>query len=383
MSWHDSIAQGRFREVPFYLEGHDASGGRRVASHEYPMLDTPYTQDLGRKQRRFGVQAFVLGADYDIDRDKLINALEQIGAGELIHPFLGRLNVVLESYSVSESTAKGGMASFNIVFLESGLESAPRAVRDTQKAVKDKSDKVKSLAVQKFEQLLQVAKQASQVVDAIGRDLEAMEATLRLGAGALTTLVGSPKDLAQRLTNSVANVVTLAQSTGAALQTAFHITPSWPLTGSHQGQAIAQNQYALELVLNLATLAALADKSTAATAFANQDEARRFLALMRQSGDALLQSSAPATLGQQAEAPLDDDIATALRDMLAALSTDLAERSLMLPRIRHITLGQTTPSLVACYQQYQSLEQEADLIARNGIKQPAFINGELEVISAD
>ena len=59
------------------------------------MRDTPYVEDLGRRARVMRVDAIILGDDYRVRRDALIEAIEQSGPGKLVHPFYGELTVSL------------------------------------------------------------------------------------------------------------------------------------------------------------------------------------------------------------------------------------------------------------------------------------------------
>lgn len=83
-------------------------GGRRIVEHEFPMQDTPYAEDMGRRARRFRVTAYILYSpalipDYQSARDNLINALESDGgAAQLVHPTLGVDTVVVDTYAVTE-----------------------------------------------------------------------------------------------------------------------------------------------------------------------------------------------------------------------------------------------------------------------------------------
>lgn len=136
MSWRDDLQPGSFRGVPFLIDDSTAQVGRRVALHEYPLRDTPWGEDLGRRARRFAVDCLVLGTDYMSARDALIAALETAGAGTLVHPYFGTRSVVVsDAVEVRESTREGGVARFRIPFAESGEKLEPASVTDTPSVV--------------------------------------------------------------------------------------------------------------------------------------------------------------------------------------------------------------------------------------------------------
>lgn len=384
MSWLDSIQSASFRDVPFYVQEHDSTGGRRVASHEFPSRDLPFTEDMGRKQRKYSLNALVIGADYQLDRDALIDALEEPGAGLLVHPYLGWIKVVIESYTVSESTAQGGMATFSIACVEAGEPAFPRAVvtQEAQLAAKAKSLQEQALA--KFALLFKLSGLASKAVAAVGETLQQIEQSLDMVTGALTNLVNTPGKLAQMLVNSVANVVVEAKTTTAALKN-VKLIPTWPLASDAQSLQLAQSQYALAMLQTVAALAQIAQAVSAGVfRFDNQQQASEFQAAFSRAAEAILVSQSPST--QSAGVlPLDDALYIALTDLVGVLNAHLRHSSLQLPRIHKLRLNQTTPSLVVVYNHYQSLEPQADFVARNGIKQPAFVRSgqELEVLSRE
>lgn len=127
-----------FRGIPFKVEDAARAGGRRQAVFEFPKRDDPYAEDMGRRARRFSVRGYLLGGDYDRQRDALIAAMEQEGAGLLIHYFLGEFQVAPDVYDVTESRQRGGYAEINMQFVESGrspLLSIGEATIDNLKAL--------------------------------------------------------------------------------------------------------------------------------------------------------------------------------------------------------------------------------------------------------
>ncbi len=120
MSWTDRLEQAQWRGIKFLTESHEASEGQRLAIHELPGGNVPVVQDLGAKARTWRVTAYFIGANYDIDRNKVLNALRTPGADWLRHPWLGRVWVRAQDWRTSESTAQGGYATITIEFVEGG-----------------------------------------------------------------------------------------------------------------------------------------------------------------------------------------------------------------------------------------------------------------------
>ena len=126
MAWADRLLQGSFRGAEFGVQAHTASGGgRRAQVHEYPGRDTPFVEDLGRRAHEFRLRAFVVGDDYDRDRDRLRAACNVRGPGILIHPYLGVMSAVCLDLRIIETTRQGRMATFDLTFVEAGGSSLP------------------------------------------------------------------------------------------------------------------------------------------------------------------------------------------------------------------------------------------------------------------
>jgi prophage DNA circulation protein len=90
---------------------------------------------MGRKARAFPVTGYVIGPDYQLNRDALIYALEREGPGQLILPTMGELTAEMVvqplTYGVRERRTAGGMAEFEMSFVEAG-EAGFDSLVDTQ-----------------------------------------------------------------------------------------------------------------------------------------------------------------------------------------------------------------------------------------------------------
>lgn len=118
--WKMQLVPASFRGAEFKIEVNSRASGRRVVLHEFPKRDQPYAEDMGRAARRFPVTGYVIGSDYKAQRDALIAALEAEGPGLLILPTLGEQIVQPREYAVREQRQAGGMAEFEMTFVEAG-----------------------------------------------------------------------------------------------------------------------------------------------------------------------------------------------------------------------------------------------------------------------
>ena len=150
MTWLDDLRDASFRGAPFTVTSHEASGGRRLALHQYPLRDRPYPEDMGREAGRFEVVGFILGADYFPARDRLINACEEAGPGLLVHPFLGERTVAIERYRVSETTGEGGMCRITMECVEGGEPDYPAPSADAGAVLTAAAAAARTAAVDRF-----------------------------------------------------------------------------------------------------------------------------------------------------------------------------------------------------------------------------------------
>lgn len=124
--------KGSFRGVAFLIEDEQGiNGGRRLVKHEYPLREEGLTEDLGRRLRAYYVRCLVVGDDHIEQAERLIKALEKSGKGVLKHPYFGEVDVLLEDYKATHSTAHQRVTRFDITFVPAFEDNAPEVATDT------------------------------------------------------------------------------------------------------------------------------------------------------------------------------------------------------------------------------------------------------------
>lgn len=392
MSWRESYQPASFRGVPFYVASHSAAGGRRAVTHEFPGRDVPYTEDLGRQARTWTVEAYVIGDDYHTARDRLIEALEAAGPGELVHPYLGSLSAVCIGLTVGESVREMRMATMSLRFAESGQPVYPASTEDPVRAVSGASSAVQSAVAGGFASAFTVDGVGSWVSDAAALAVGGLSSALgalpvlpvgdaqsvaawaasvtSLQADALS-LITTPATLAGRVLGVLRGIAGVygarAPAAYRSLRTSY--APTVPLASGTPAaiQADANNRMLATLVRQTAITehaALVVAQAETGAGFATRDEA---VAVRDELADAV---------DTEQERP-ETDAATfaALGAARAAIVRNIPSAALSLPRVVSYTPRSTLPSVVVAYQLYGDAGRAVEIAERNRLTYPGFVPG--------
>lgn len=395
-----TLADGRymvgasFRGVPFLVETGDRSGGRRTVTHEFPLRDKPYVDDLGRRARVYSIEGYLVGDDCLRRRDDLLVALEEVaGPGELVHPYHGVRRVICSSLAVRESIADGRMVRFSIEFTEaSAQELNPDQVVDYSGRVATSATAALAATQVEFDAGYSVAGLPAFALEGPAAALDALTASL---GESLAPIVRSTQELA-RLDVEIRSLRSRASSL---------VRQPAVVLGTFQGVLVAVAATVLEspgAVLRAFVAAYSADTgvlpplttSTRLLERANQlalvTALQRILAIeaARLAPLATFDSHEEATaVRDEVAALLDEQCETASDEAypaLVQLRADLVRAvpgDAVLARILTIERRVSLPSLLLAYQLYGSVDMEADILARNQIRHPGVIAGTLRVLS--
>ncbi|ECP5450885.1 multidrug DMT transporter permease [Salmonella enterica] len=132
--------KGSFRNVPFliYKEQRER-GGRNIVKREYPLRESGGADDLGPKLPAFTFTVIVEGDDAQAQRKALRDALYAPGAGELIHPDYGTLNVLIDNFESRYNVSEQRVVEFTINATPQANDTAPDAQKDTATALTTKA----------------------------------------------------------------------------------------------------------------------------------------------------------------------------------------------------------------------------------------------------
>lgn len=124
MSW-PGLPRASWRGIEFGVWDIEGSFGRATFTHDYPFRDSVWVEDLGRQARKLGLIGFRLGDDVAALEREMIDAAEEEGTGELVHPTLGSLTVTVTDFRSHIRHDLGRVVEFHFVFIESGERAFP------------------------------------------------------------------------------------------------------------------------------------------------------------------------------------------------------------------------------------------------------------------
>ncbi|MEE8218971.1 MAG: DNA circularization N-terminal domain-containing protein [Vicinamibacteria bacterium] len=422
--WLVRLRKASFRGIPFFTRRNDLEVGRRQDVHEYNDRDDPHTQDLGRRARRYRIEAFVVGPNYDLQRDALIRALEKGGPGQLVTERFGTKRVSILRGRIQEESTEGRWSLISIDAVESGINLQPRSIVSHFDAVLDAIEKTsESVLVQYVLNFPadpggwvrgEVERLASAVVDNLGdqglknlRDspegarIRQRGELLKAANGSdpaidLDLSAGDGAELGNELIELHTEIGKLEAPTATErfreLKTlAPPELPTDPVPGNLDS---AFFQRRLEVVLIPGAHPIPPDLQAAFDLFTatNRLRSRSIVIARVHAAQALSFASADETerIRDDLIEQLDVEIAVAganqedepyleLRDLRAAVLIDFSERALLLPELVTFTPPTTTSALLLSQRLYGTGEREDELETRLAPASPGFIPGAVAV----
>jgi prophage DNA circulation protein len=364
-----------------------------VEVHEYPQRDTPWAEDLGRAARNISFDGFVVGSDYVAQANRLIAALEEEGAGALVHPWFGDMEVALRDPARVTFSNQLGMARISMSFVEAGELSFPLAGTATPSASRMAASTLEQVAVADFSQQFTVDGYQDFVASDAASGLSAavmavtsgtvpgMQAFAYASNGVAMTrdvlsLVRSPLALASTVvaylgvSSYVGSVdsfvragkgwVSLAQSLVRLAQKSGLVPPSLPTVYTPSRQQAYVNAQATNALFRQVLLAQAVGASSVARTGVYDDAVG-------------LRSSLTAALDTEA-LTASDSAYTALQVARTAVWRDLTERSRDGARLATRTPYDTVPAVVLAYDYYEDASRDAEICTRNAaVRHPGFV----------
>ncbi|MDH2079322.1 DNA circularization protein [Pseudomonas atacamensis] len=402
MNWRDRLLPASFRGVGFWIDQAKTPVGRKGQLHEYPQRDLPFFEDLGQQAKTHDLTAFIIGPDCLEQRDKLLKALEQ-GRGELVHPWLGRLQVKVGECDMTHTRQDGGLVTFALKFYPDQPLPFPTATVSTQKVLLAKADGLLGSAVARFEQAMTLIKAArigitnlrnslTGVYDVIKEQLKPLIEQYRQ----ITELVKAVKELPKEVAAEFKGLLGDIKELKAFAKEGYR-------------GVIADVSQQLEAIRKADAPKITTGKDTNAAAQAMADlvqdtlivKVAQWVASMPVATRALQLPSTP-TVAQQAhqqvtrpEVPATDDLQALQKDLVEALQgaknkadpehyqaiSDVQDalvahlKAVASSGVRLVskTFQESLPALVIAYKQFGDATRVTEVVQRNGVTNPLYL----------
>jgi len=390
------MQQGEFRGVKFGVKSQSTDGGRRLASHEYPGRDEAYHEDLGLKSRKHQLEIIFVGLGYMSQRDLMLKALEKPGVSELIHPWLGRMMVKLETYGLRESTSEGGMAIFSCTFLRSGKQLYPISSQNTGAIVAQKKAAATLPIQDDLANHLRTKPYQAWIADAVLKNID-------LANTQLANLVASMPAIPESLTTFESSLSELQRNANALVAAPYDLAISMLGMFNRVSSMFTDPLHALSVYENMlgfgSTLPSIHASTPSQLAHATNQQA--IIDLVQRAAVVEAVSVSTLVVFSSAEHALstrdrlsdsmdalamtaNDSVYAALMDLRVAMVRDLTVRAANMPKISSFRPQTTMPSIMIAQRLYGDARRADEIISRNAIAHPLFVSGgkPLEVLRA-
>ena len=392
-SFFNNLREASFRGARFEVDDVEASGGRRVVLHEYPLRDTPYSEDLGRRAREFSVRGYIIQGrtyDYASARADVLKALEAYGPGELVHPWHGEVNVVVDDYRLRESMERGGLLELDIRFREAGQLANPTASADTAKGVASAASSARQALKNSFlsafaPALDEIDKVATALDDAASLAMEYLglpQSLIAEGLAYVQSLIATPAALFDALVGLFGGLLGNENGTESGEKALAAPVPDASFSIA-SGEGTAPLESILGGSASITTEAERVIRDTVAQVVVIEAAASTAHTEYATADDALADRDAAVEGLDTIEPAADDAVFPGLAELRRAVVTDLTTRGAELPRVRSVTLPGTVPALVAAYRIHADAGRADEIVSRNRIRHPGRVPGgtPLEVLS--
>jgi prophage DNA circulation protein len=431
MAYKDNLRKASFRGVPFLVSTNDTGGGRRFVVHKYPKRDVQNLEDMGRKEREYAVEGFVIGDDAIQQRNNIVDALEKKGTGLLVHPTFGTQTVGITNYNTRDILREQRIAYFSFTFVEGGENVYPLDETDylttiTAATTDSLSGSFKSAFTENFSivgaDLLNISaldtlhsaiSMVNRVVQAIpsqfaydSSDLPFAD-TINSVQNTISTIMSLPGEIADSLFSITTKISEFAPVPGspitstnnlAVVNAALELVRFGessdininPEPGSFGGTLSevpettptrTQERKNQESIVRLIRQTGIAEamKASMKVSYDSYQQAAETRDLIIEKTDKILEAIGDSDIG-------DDDSFEALDDLKGKIAKGLIAKGADRPPIETYTVpARIISSLELAYDKYEDYAREQEIIDRNTeITHPGFLPGnvELEVLNA-
>ncbi|WP_339521839.1 DNA circularization protein [Pseudomonas sp. EL_65y_Pfl2_R96] len=406
-TWRDDLLPASFRGISFLIPQASVPIGMKGQLHEFPQRDEPFFEQLGKQSQVHRLTCWIIGDDCFERRDKFLEAIQTPGAGELVHPWLGRMQVKAGEGDMTHDFQQGGMVSFSVTFYPDTPLKFPTAKVNSQQQVVKASDSLLDSALARYKAAMAKVDQArlglARLRNTLSNVYTVIQQQFAPFVGVFTNLTG----FVQSLMNSPDALSSLFSSYFSDFSVDDYLGSDSSGSGYRNTVATATQQAEAVANINTVSQAGGVDAAAVSQATANlvQDALLVQVALiiseMPIASQPVSSVTAPS-VEQQAiqppvrpEVPVADDVIelrenlneaifeaslkadpghyivlNTLRQTLVKHLTAVAESGV---RLVEITPPETLSALVLAYRRFGDASRESEVVQRNRLRHPGFV----------
>lgn len=387
-----------YKGVPFRVEQDSIDDGRRLAVHQFPHIDDPFVEDMGRKAGSFEITAYVVGEAATAQSGSLKALALRKGAGPLVLPLDGVIQAHLQDVKRAFAKDKLGYVAFTLTFVREGAKAALVSVSSLAQLVFDAADAAVS-ALAGFALRIETAGAPSIVGEAGASELSALPVALE------SARVAAPVDpeVSRALFLSLADRLAAAPAARDALDGEWFVAAAQDVRDLADAiEPVAADRALVDVAAGfpaLATGGLYTGPTINLRAAANVSEARRFsrAAVMIARAESMARrtfADRPAAMAARtailaafaaeldaAAEQRDDDTYAALGLARGALADWFAETIVDLKPIVLARLPGHMPAHVVAWRLYGAVDRVDDLVSRNRVKHPGYLPTTIEAVA--
>lgn len=405
-TWREELLPASFRGISFLIPQASVPVGMKGQLHEFPQRDEPYFEQLGKQSQVHRLVIWIIGDDCFERRDKFLEAIQTPGAGELVHPWLGRMQAKAGEAEMTHDYQQGGMVSLLVTFYPDTPLKFPVARVNSQQQVVKSSESFWDSALARYKTAMAKVDQARLGLARLRNSLSAVYTVIQQQFAPFVAVFTNLTGLAQTIMNAPDSLSSLFSSYFSDFSVQDYLSDE---SGSSYRNTIATASQQAEAVTSINTVSPLGGVDSVAASQATADLVQDALLVQI----ALIVSEMPIasqpvstnttpSVEQQAsqpfvrpEVPVADDVLD-LRDSLndamleASLKADSAHyvvlNTLRQTVVKHLTAvaasgvrlvditpPETLSALVLSYRRFGDATRESEVVQRNRIRHPGFI----------
>ncbi|WP_315728750.1 DNA circularization N-terminal domain-containing protein [Bradyrhizobium sp. SZCCHNS2015] len=401
--WLSTLWPASYKGVPFYFETDEEEGGRNPIIHRLVNRDDPFIEDLGEEPRFYSGAAYVHGDDVDAQAVALKETLSTRGAGTLVLPLFGPVQVQALPWKRVHEKDKLGYCAFEVKFVRDGSAASLITVGFSLNQAFNAVDRMAAAIASLFPSSLKSLGQPDAVIEAAtdglasaAASLDVVRTTYQVDPAVSATLAG---DIAALVSAAPGALSDSAAPGDAAVSIAADLVAATRALAAGMTPATAQAAMLDQVAaFTVDDTAAAPISINAASAAANEAASYRVarLAALTAWAEAMLRAAYPdrpagvTARGQVAErfeveqfntfGADDAALYVAMEDLRGRVIDYFTRLINDLSPVIAVETAISLPSLALAWSLYADPARADELVARNRVRHPSLMPKQFEAL---